>query len=550
MFELTEFLNQNNLKYKMVSKTAAEKKYISSVGLGFDSFKDMADSESKEFHPNRIIYGHAAILSFGEVQEFANIERNTYAPEVLIVVLDKLDEDLWPQLEEFASKLKSCFVVCLESKISARELYFLMIEEIANQAQFMRELLYRDYIDLAHLLTQDVEIGDIEAMAYKILNNPMIITDESFKVIAYSKSIEINDPIWLTIVGNNYCPSNIVEMTDYNNFWQRLSRAGRPLFVDSEGFKPYVRRAVAEVRAGGKIRGYIALLEVNRPIKERDLQMLQMVAELVGVKLAERDAVSKALDQSEQEFIRDLFSGVMPSEKMARSRALSLGWQLGRWFAVFSVKPRKEGMYIGTKLDSIRERLNRFFTFCVYSFNGKSAYYIVSFEDRNLWKKLLNYEVKKIMVQEGLICFSGLPVDALMQLHDSYEQAKKAAKFFDFLGEDLAKSAVYKYSDLAIYDTLLELSKKADANSMFSPALLKILEIDEKEGTEYLKTLKCFFENNQNVGDTADSMYMHRNTINYRLNKIRNIIEEDFDNPLMRLHLYISILLHEMNNAN
>ena len=34
MFELTEFLNQNNLKYKMVSKTAAEKKYISSVGLG------------------------------------------------------------------------------------------------------------------------------------------------------------------------------------------------------------------------------------------------------------------------------------------------------------------------------------------------------------------------------------------------------------------------------------------------------------------------------------------------------------------------------------
>jgi len=549
MFELKEFLNQNKLNYKIISGTDDQKRYISSVGLGSSGFKDIAASKSEGQHQSRILKGHAVILSFDDIRELVNNENYSIFPEVFVVLVDKLEDKLSPELEKFTSKFKSCLIACLESKIKAKDLYLLMLDEIGNQAQFMRELLYKDYIDLTHLLTQDVDIGDIEVMAYKILKNPMIITDESFKVIAYSKSIEINDPIWLTIVGNNYCPSDIVEMTDYNNFWQRLSRAGRPLFVDSEGFKPYVRRAVAEVRAGGKVRGYIALLEVNKPIKERDLQMLQMVAELVGIKLAEKDAVSKALDQSDQEFIRDLFSGVMPSEKMARNRALSLGWRLSRWFVVFSIKPREKDVYIGTKLDSIKDRLSRFFPFCVYSFNGKSAFYILSFEDRNIWKKLLNYEVKKIMIEEKLVCFSGLPVEALMELHESYEQAVKSARFFEFLSGDLAKSAVYKYSELAIFDMLLELSKKIDVKAVTSQALLKIMETDEKEGTEYMKTLKCFFENNQNVGATADSMYVHRNTINYRLNKIRSILEEDFDNPLMRLHLYISILLHEINNV-
>ncbi len=548
MLDLKELLDQNHFSYKIITKTDAQKKCISSVSLGLHGLSASAESTPQEYPQNRLLKGHATILELWEVQELLSKELQCLLPETFILVPEIGVDRFPPEVQKFVSKFNRCSVVYMMSKISARELYLSIIEEIGNQAQFMRELLYTDYIDLAHLLTQDVEIGDIEVMAYKILKNPMIITDESYKVIAYSRAIEINDPIWMTIVGNDYCPSDIVEMTDHNNFWKRLSRAGRPLFVDSEGFMPYARRAVAEVRAGGKIRGYIALLEINKPIKERDLQMLQMVAELVGVKLAEKDAVSKALGQLEHEFIRDLFSGAMANEKMASSRALSMGWKLSRWFAVLSVKPRKKGEYIGTKLDSIKERLNSFFPFCIYSFNGKSAYYIVGFEDRNHWKKLLDSEVKKIMIQDNLVCCAGLPVDSLMGVQDSYEKARKTAKSFQFLKGDLAKGSIYIYSELAIYDILLELAKKVDVTTMMSRGLLKIREIDEKEGSEYVKTLKYFFENNQNVGATADSMYLHRNTINYRLNKIRSLLEEDFDNPLIRLHLHISIMIDEMSS--
>ncbi|WP_394372099.1 helix-turn-helix domain-containing protein [Clostridium neonatale] len=60
-------------------------------------------------------------------------------------------------------------------------------------------------------------------------------------------------------------------------------------------------------------------------------------------------------------------------------------------------------------------------------------------------------------------------------------------------------------------------------------------------------TLRNFFDNNQSISDTANAMYLHRNTISYRLNKIRKIIEDDFDNPLIRLHMYISFIIDDIS---
>ena len=108
-------------------------------------------------------------MELWEVQELLSKELQCLLPETFILVPEIGVDRFPPEVQKFVSKFNRCSVVYMMSKISARELYLSIIEEIGNQAQFMRELLYTDYIDLAHLLTQDVEIGDIEVMAYKIL---------------------------------------------------------------------------------------------------------------------------------------------------------------------------------------------------------------------------------------------------------------------------------------------------------------------------------------------------------------------------------------------
>ncbi|CAH0439050.1 Conserved hypothetical protein [Clostridium neonatale] len=94
---------------------------------------------------------------------------------------------------------------------------------------------------------------------------------------------------------------------------------------------------------------------------------------------------------------------------------------------------------------------------------------------------------------------------------------------------------------------MMNLNKMHPILGITSKSLSLLKKIDEKEGSEYIITLRNFFDNNQSISDTANAMYLHRNTISYRLNKIRKIIEDDFDNPLIRLHMYISFIIDDIS---
>jgi DNA-binding PucR family transcriptional regulator len=73
-----------------------------------------------------------------------------------------------------------------------------------------------------------------------------------------------------------------------------------------------------------------------------------------------------------------------------------------------------------------------------------------------------------------------------------------------------------------------------------------LLDADAKVGSVYVDTLRSYFKNNQNVTQTAQELFVHRNTINYRINKIRELLEDDFDDSLIRLHLQIAIMAYDM----
>ena len=43
------------------------------------------------------------------------------------------------------------------------------------------------------------------------------------------------------------------------------------------------------------------------------------------------------------------------------------------------------------------------------------------------------------------------------------------------------------------------------------------------EDREMMSTLRCLFDNDLNVSATARALFMHRNTLIYRLNKVRSV---------------------------
>ena len=117
-------------------------------------------------------------------------------------------------------------------------------------------------------------------------------------------------------------------------------------------------------------------------------------------------------------------------------------------------------------------------------------------------------------------------------IRHSYEESIKAIELGRIMD---GKKKIYEFRDLELYSSLREiLQNKSD--SLFSSILGKL------KNQELVDTLIIYFECNGNMDETASRMYTHKNTIKYRLNKIKELTGLDVKCQGDNFKLYFMIL--------
>ena len=91
-------------------------------------------------------------------------------------------------------------------------------------------------------------------------------------------------------------------------------------------------------------------------------------------------------------------------------------------------------------------------------------------------------------------------------------------------------------------------TRDTDLQYWIHPDILHLSEMDRKYPTDNLYTLFIFLLCAGNLTDAAIIMGLHRNTVKYRISKIREIISNDIDSPSSRLILLSSMLLHGLSS--
>ena len=111
----------------------------------------------------------------------------------------------------------------------------------------------------------------------------------------------------------------------------------------------------------------------------------------------------------------------------------------------------------------------------------------------------------------------GTPVDSINEIARSYSEARLAIEIGRvFEGEKY----ILSYDELGIGRLIYQLPSKL--------CELFLDEIFKKDGLEVLddetlQTIDKFFENNLNVSETSRQLFVHRNTLVYRLDKIERL---------------------------
>ncbi|MCI8332531.1 MAG: PucR family transcriptional regulator [Clostridiales bacterium] len=111
----------------------------------------------------------------------------------------------------------------------------------------------------------------------------------------------------------------------------------------------------------------------------------------------------------------------------------------------------------------------------------------------------------------------GSPVDNVKDLSRSYKEAQVAievGKVFD------TEKSIINYENLGIGRLIYQLP--TTLCEMFLQEVFRKGSFESLD-RETLMTIQCFFENNLNVSETSRKLFVHRNTLVYRLEKIRKL---------------------------
>lgn len=112
------------------------------------------------------------------------------------------------------------------------------------------------------------------------------------------------------------------------------------------------------------------------------------------------------------------------------------------------------------------------------------------------------------------------------------------------IAKNTAKSIV-TFDTLGIYKLLYQISDTEFLKKFVDDCLGTILEYDKKHQADYLETLHIYLLHDCSIKETAEIMITHRNTINYRIRKARELLTLDFETPESKFQLMLAFYVRE-----
>jgi purine catabolism regulator len=137
-------------------------------------------------------------------------------------------------------------------------------------------------------------------------------------------------------------------------------------------------------------------------------------------------------------------------------------------------------------------------------------------------------------------CGVGMPALDLENWRSSFSQAGQALE----MARRLRELKPLYYAELSVYRLLFQIEHSPELIA-FQEEILGPVFACESAG-EFIHTLETFFQHNGNLSQTAEAMYIHRNTLIYRLERIASMLHIDLDKPENRLAVQLALYIHRM----
>lgn len=372
-----------------------------------------------------------------------------------------------------------------------------------------------------------------------LIGKPIILTSDAHKVLSFSNSVRFLNSAWRSAVESGH----FTLASFFSLRWRAKADESRNheipvvLKADPKYDNPY-SVIIKVITLKGNAIGHLFIVGQNDLFTEDDLQYTTTLSRLLlGDLIARKNYISP------KEGITGLLSELLENSALSRETINALlapyNWHPGPLIYVLSL-PSTGGAPF--ELDALQRTLP-------LSANDRITLHhnypvIVASRSVPLSRGTLSEDPLLLALsQSDYTVGISRQTDYLKALTTSFFQARFAVDY----GERFAPQSdgIYFYDDLWIYDLFSHVEPHNVLDAVCFPAVRELVRYDHEHHGDLVKTLSAYLDNNCLLVATSQKMFLHRNTVKYRISRCEDILGLDLSDSQIAMGVMISLrILH------
>lgn len=351
------------------------------------------------------------------------------------------------------------------------------------------------------------------------------ILDNAFNILITSTIIPAPDVKLAEAHMGNAIGPNVITYLRSAGSLDKMRTSRFPVYVEDEPRNTYVYSApifLGDALNVGFLTLFVSKGELLSPVT---LYYLRETAQLMGL-MMQKSTINMT---NKTTYFTHLLSGMLQNQSNIaasyKERFAVFNYDLRRYKRV-CVLPIQSNLPLAADVDALASATQKVLPNSVYVVFDNQ---IVFLSSENSVSDLSANDSLQDFLRHGML---HLGVSAFFEDENSVREHYESAKIALRLGmqRDPAK-CLYLYHDYRIADIIEIISTQRNLNLLCFQPLIELLKADVESPDQnhiLVKTMFCFLNNSLSVQKTCEDLFIHRNTLYYRLQKIKEIMQCDF----------------------
>lgn len=381
--------------------------------------------------------------------------------------------------------------------------------------------------DITALITEFFEQDDLQQLALDVgifLDCPLLVLDDAFRVVAHFCPVGFSDPLFRGAVSQGaitYESSSAISKSP------ALHEGCADMIKLGES--PFCRRFAPLICTGVRL-GYLVCVDTDGHLTKISAEIWRQIDLILAKQLYIETSRQDKPFETTEDILMHLLDGGFPSASYFRLQ--TVGTYLADFhpsaFALMDLTAY-HSQYPG--VHHLKEEIDeRYPDSHSFLYKGDIFLFLHRDSDVDILIELAKEFDLKVIVSEAIRDLYDLPL-----LYRAAHDALSMIAGSDYHGENVCYVAQLR--------TPLLLKNLDSRDDLISPELRVLAEHDRKKGTQYCETLYFYLIYSRSLKKTCDALFTHRNTVLYRIERIRDDFLIPLDDPERHTELLFGVAL-------